>query len=185
MLFRSFANSAQASRARNVYESDVTIGELPNLRGHWLDRLPAIEEDISALEKKLAQAGAKSPPRADIAKYIQEVLGRPHRRMVSAHHTSPGPFHAGDSLEIEIAPKDTVKAIQLFYRRVNQGERFQMIQMERNGNAFAAKIPAAYTDSPYALQYYFEIRQDSGNASLYPGFVADLTNQPYFVVRQA
>jgi hypothetical protein len=32
-----------AERAKGVYVSDVTVGELPWLRGHWLDRLPAID----------------------------------------------------------------------------------------------------------------------------------------------
>ena len=41
-----------------------------------------------------------------------------------------------------------------------------------------------YTDSPYPLQYYFELRDARGHAWLYPGFRADLCNQPYFVVRQ-
>ena len=28
--------------------SDITVGENPQLRGHWLDRLPAIDADIAA-----------------------------------------------------------------------------------------------------------------------------------------
>jgi hypothetical protein len=39
-----------AERARGVYASDITVGELPQLRGHWLDRLPAIDQDISDMK---------------------------------------------------------------------------------------------------------------------------------------
>ena len=44
-----------AEIAKDVYKSDITIGELKVLRGHWLDRLPAMDEDINLLKKKLEQ----------------------------------------------------------------------------------------------------------------------------------
>ena len=52
------------------------------------------------------------------------------------------------------------------------------------GPGYRAAIPAAYTDSPYPLQYYFEVRESAEKAWLYPGFAADLANQPYYVVRR-
>lgn len=33
-----------ANLAKGVYMPDITVGEHPQLRGHWLDRLPAIED---------------------------------------------------------------------------------------------------------------------------------------------
>jgi len=54
--------------------------------------------------------------------------------------------------------------------------------MRERGGAHVAVIPAGYTDSPYPLAYYFEVKQ-SGRACLYPGLGPDLTHQPYFVVR--
>ena len=33
--------AALAEAAKGVYMSDITLGEWPQLRGHWLDRLPA------------------------------------------------------------------------------------------------------------------------------------------------
>ena len=41
-----------ANRAKGVYVTDITVGEHPQLRGHWLDRLPAIDADIAAIEKE-------------------------------------------------------------------------------------------------------------------------------------
>ena len=56
--------------------------------------------------------------------------------------------------------------------------------MEAQGNVYRGSIPAAYTDSPYPLQYYFELKESPERAWLYPGFTANLANQPYFVLRR-
>jgi hypothetical protein len=45
-------------------------------------------------------------------------------------------------------------------------------------------IPGDYTDSPFPVQYYFELRDPHNQSWLHPGFTADLCSQPYFVVRQ-
>jgi hypothetical protein len=58
-------------------------------------------------------------------------------------------------------------AVMLLYRQVNQAERCQSVEMERHAQSFKGTIPGAYTQSPFALQYYFELRQDPA-ASLYP-----------------
>ena len=57
--------------------------------------------------------------------------------------------------------------------------------MEATANRFAATIPAAYTDSAFPMQYYFELRDASGGATIWPGLDKTLTRQPYLVVRQA
>ena len=72
-------------------------------------------------------------------------------------------------------------AVTLHCRQVNQAERWQTADMERDGRSFKAMIPAAYTQSPFALQYYFELRQGP-TASLYPGFDEVFANPPYFVL---
>jgi hypothetical protein len=41
-----------------------------------------------------------------------------------------------------------------------------------------------YTRSPFALQYYFEVKMSPASAALYPGLGTERTDQPYFVVRQ-
>jgi hypothetical protein len=72
-------------------------------------------------------------------------------------------------------------AVMLLYRQVNQAERWQSVEMERDARSFKATIPGTYTQSPFALQYYFELRQGPA-ASLYPGFNEVFANQPYFVL---
>ncbi len=73
--------------------------------------------------------------------------------------------------------------MRLYYRRVNHAAPWLSAPMEARGGAHRAAIPGEHTRSPYPLQYYFEFREKSGGAALYPGFDEDLANQPYFVVR--
>ena len=56
--------------------------------------------------------------------------------------------------------------------------------MEFHDEAWRAVIPAAYTQSPYPLQYYFVVSQAVGK-NIYPGFNPNLTGLPYFVVRSS
>jgi hypothetical protein len=51
----------------------------------------------------------------------------------------------------------------------------------RNAAGFEAPIPASYTASPYPLQYYFEF-QRGGQSWSHPGFNANLSNTPYYLV---
>jgi len=173
-----------ANQAANIYQRDVTVGELPHLRGHWLDRLAAIDEDISDMAKKLEQSGPDASQGGRIQSCIQEALGRPRRISVECRHVPPASFRPGQPLNIEATLQKSAGSMRLYYRHVNQAERWQLMEMAAEGNRFRAIIPAAYTDSSYPLQYYFELRPKSGAASLYPGFASDLSNQPYFVVRQ-
>jgi hypothetical protein len=171
-------------RAKGVYVSDVTIGELPQLRGHWLDRLPAIDTDVAAMAAKLEQAG-KTESTARAAAAIQQALGRPVRAALPCHHTAPARFHAGQPLPVELSVDKKLASVRLYYRHVDQAERFESAEMQLKGARYAALIPATYTDSQFPLQYYFELRQSPESATLYPGLGAELTNQPYFVVRRA
>ena len=93
-------------------------------------------------------------------------------------HTPPARFTPRQPLALK-AQADA-KSGRLYYRHVNQAERWQSMELASG----AATIPASYTDSPYPLQYYFECRTSPEQAWLYPGFAPDLANQPYFVVRR-
>jgi hypothetical protein len=166
-----------ADRAKGVYVADLTVGEQPWLRGHWTDRLAAIDEDIAALEKKLASASYSEHPRIQAA--ITEALGKPQRPQTAVRHMPPAHFTPKQALILK-ATADA-RSGRLYYRHVTQAERWESAEL-RDG---AATIPAAYTDSPYPLQYYFEFHLAADKAFLYPGFAADLANQPYFVLRRS
>jgi hypothetical protein len=68
---------------------------------------------------------------------------------------------------------------------VDQAERFNRTRMTGDSSQYRATVPAAYTDSFYPLQYYFEVTKSDGVVQLHPGFSTDLTNQPYFVLRRS
>ena len=173
-----------AAPARGVYMSDITVGELPQLHGHWLDRLPAIDRDIAALAETLT--GTRSvEPAAAVTRAIKEVLSPAPRAVLVCRHVQSHKFLPRQPLVIELAVAPSLVSAKLYYRHVNQAERFNVVEMERRGEHWTATIPAAYTVSFYALQYYFELRDTSGAAQLYPGFSKALTGQPYFVVRRS
>ena len=163
--------------------SDITVGEQPQLRGHWLDRLPAIDADIAAHREEARAEQARREPESGAAAAIPEALGRPRRAPVACRHTPPAAFQPRQALEIEIAFEKKPASVRLYYRHVNHAERYETAEMRRRDNRWRAAIPATYTNSPYPLQYYFEIEQGPDSATLYPGLGPDLTNQPYFVVQ--
>ncbi len=169
-----------AEKAKGVYVADITVGELPWLRGHWLDRLPAIDADIALLEKRLRSARVSDDPKVKAA--VAEAVGRPRRPSVAMRHRAPDLFRRTRPLALELGGPMLTSA-RLYYRHVNQAERWQSAAMDRKEAAYIAAIPGAYTDSPYPIQYYFELKSAPDRAWLYPGFPADLAGQPYYVVR--
>ena len=72
--------------------------------------------------------------------------------------------------------------MRLYYRHVDQAERWTSVEMSHQNGHYAGAIPAEYTMSEFALQYYFGADDGKGRAWLYPGFNKTLSNQPYFAV---
>ena len=176
-----------AEEAKSVYVSDITIGPRRDERGNWLDRLPAIDDDIADMAKRLESLQGIAEQPANVGVAIQQALGSPQRNPIPCSHTAPAQFAPGRDLQLVVLfqqPVDFALA-RLYYRHVNQAERYQTAELRAQGKEFRATIPGSYLNPTYPLQYYFEFRQGKHNAWLYPGFNADLTNQPYFVVRRA
>lgn len=165
-----------AERAKAVYAADVSYGRIPQRRGHWSDRLAAIEADLAAMKTAIAaQPGGDGG-----AALLAAIAQPPQRPTMGAHHVPPDRFAAGADLPVVLSGAGNASA-RLFYRHVNQGERWQSVAMSQEGDTFRAAIPGAYTNSPYPLQYYF-VLETGAQAALYPGFNATLSNQPYFAV---
>jgi hypothetical protein len=174
-----------ANRAKDVYKADITIGENEVLRGHWLARLPAIDEDIAFMANLLDQTKSSGTAQQENVRLaILEAIGRPVRPSAVCQHIQPKKFQAGKPLELELSFEKAPGSARLYYRHVNHAERFESVEMQLAGKSYKAAIPAAYTDSLYPLQYYFELKDGPKSAWMFPGFNADLTNQPYFVVRK-
>jgi hypothetical protein len=165
-----------AETAKGVYRSDVSFGYEYQLRGHWLDRLPAIDEDIARMQKMLDNL----PP----SDGSLERIGGKRRAVWECRHEEPPAFRRGKPIDVALSVKEKqVDAVVLHYRRVNQVERFLTTDMTAKGSEFRGRIPGEYTDSPFPVQYYFELRW-AGTFAMYPGIGPLLSSQPYFVVRQ-
>jgi hypothetical protein len=180
-IWRNFAEGA-----KGVYVSDITFGPSPFQRGNWFDRLPAIDEDIFEMQKRLETASAAGEPRNSIS--MHELTSPPKREFVDVQHAPAASFVPAQPLEIAVGiPRSAAQslAVRVHYRHVNQAERYESADMSANGNCFTAVIPANYTNSSYLLQYYFELRRLPETAWLFPGLGSDLKTQPYFVVRPA
>ncbi|HWB87218.1 MAG TPA: hypothetical protein VG675_23945 [Bryobacteraceae bacterium] len=175
--------SEVANRAKGVYMSDITVGEHPQLRGHWLDRLPAMDRDIAAVEAK--SGAAQSAPNSRTAQAIQEALGRPVRPALAASHEPATTFRPGEPLNILLTLEKPAASVKLYYRHVDQAERYEAVEMEAQQRRYRSSIPGSYTNSVFPLEYYFEVRESPESATIYPGLSANLTQRPYFVVRRA
>lgn len=171
---------------RGVYLQDLTFGDPPHRRGHWADRLPAMEKDLAYMEQLLAEQSQGSlPPVTGPSKGAAAWLGRRPERPACSHETPSG-FHPGRPLEIALkSAAGNLQSVILDYRHVNHGEAFRVEQMSGGSGEWRHTIPADYTNSAFPLMYYFELHDRAGNAWLYPGLDADLANLPYFVVRRA
>jgi len=177
--------SQMATRANSTYLPNVSYGDVPKRKGHWSDRLPAIDIDLAAMQAKLQSTAAPVSPGQDAAKAIRAARGKPARPIVDCTHIVPASFHPGQPLPLSLAISSTTTrptSMRLFYRHVNQAERWLSVEMQNNGGTFRGSIPGDYTQSIYPLQYYFEIEFGNATASLFPPFNATLSNQPYCAI---
>ena len=158
------AHWARLAETARVYLPDVTVGELDCLRGHWLDRLPAIDADIADMEAW--------QPAAPLTQTAAALHATPTWK-----HTAAPTFRPGAPLALDLTAD---AAPTLHYRHLNQGDRWQSLEMSPTSpGRYRAEIPAAYTASPYHLQYYFSATKP--NPILYPGLGPKLSQQPYFI----
>ncbi|HEY3863965.1 MAG TPA: twin-arginine translocation signal domain-containing protein [Verrucomicrobiae bacterium] len=183
-----------ANGAAGLYRNDVTYGPDYYQRGHWLDRLAAMDDDLARMEKLLGQSGAATKTDWQrIKRAIDEASkgklpwtrGRPNNAPAGEFHTPPASFQRGRDLMLTVRAQAADSGVQLRYRRVNQSELWQEIPMHRASNEFHAAIPASYADSPFPLQYYFRIHLAPKGVALHPGLERPVNGQPYYVVRQA
>ena len=176
-----------AERANGIYISDVSYGDVPMRRGHWSDRIPAIDTDLAAMEQKLQSPPASAGSATGTNQAIAAATGRPNRSSVPCNHMPPEAFDPGEPLALSLSVSATTEATKptsarLYYRHVNQAERWLSAEMQENDGSYSAAIPGDYTQSAYPLEYYFELVRGNESAWLYPAFNTTLSNQPYYAI---
>jgi hypothetical protein len=169
------------TRAHGVYAPDLSISDRFTERGQWADRLKDIDADIAALETRLATVTVVTDKPTGLAAIFETRARDP----LPVQHAVPANFTRGQAVPLLAAVREGLTKATLWYRRVNAAERWIATDMTSTADGWRAEIPAAYTDSPYPLQYYFEFRAAPHRAWIYPGFDEKLLNQPYVVVRVA
>ena len=179
--------------AKGVYVPDITFGPNSVLRGHWADRLAAIDKDLADMEKlaKKAPAAAAEPEETGVS--WASAISRPGflasdcQFRPRCQHLPPASFRPGKPIPVEISVESgyRLSSAVLHYRHVDQSNEYQIVDMSARGGRWRAEIPAEYTDSAYPLLYYVELHDPRGAVWLYPGLNASLTNQPYFIIRRA
>jgi len=179
--------ATMAERAKHVYVSDITYGSVPSRRGDWSDRIPSIDRDLAAMQENLKDPNAATGSAQNAERAIRAATERPRRSSVNCSHTPLLTFHPGQPLSVSLhlsgtATQAAPSSVHLFYRHVNQAERWKSTEMKRSHSGYSASIPADYTNSVYPLQYYFELNRGTDLAWLYPAFNASLSNQPYYAI---
>jgi hypothetical protein len=173
--------AAMAARADKVYVADITYGETPMRRGNWSARLAAIDRDVAAIESKPTMPAA-NPGAAD--KAVLAAAGRPARPADNCSHTPPAAFHPGQplALSLSVTGGTLPDSVRLYYRHVDQAERWVTVAMQPSQDGFSASVPGEYTNSAFALQYYFALARKAETTWLHPGFNSTLSNQPYYAI---
>ena len=127
-----------AERAQAVYAADISYGSTPFRRGHWADRLAAINADLALLDNALGN----EPVRPGVANTaILRAAAPTQRPTIPAKHTAPDSFHPGSELALTIATPPTVTDAILWYRHVNHGERWLSTPMQHWNHALAICTP--------------------------------------------
>jgi hypothetical protein len=173
-----------ATHAAAVYMKDVSYGSTPMRRGHWSDRLGAIDTDLETLTARVKAAGQPDVSSENTRRATVEATGRPGRPVLACSHKPPLSFDTGAPLALAVTAlvPDEVVSVRLHYRHVDQAERWKRVEMQGDGGSFTAAIPADYTATEFPLEYYFDLAGKSGATRLEPAFNETLSNQPYCTV---
>ncbi|MEU5259821.1 hypothetical protein [Amycolatopsis sp. NPDC021455] len=173
------AYSGIAAVTAGVYADELTFGHALSERGHWAENRDAMADDLHALrvERDRATSGAGPVP-------IAHRDRRPE--LDGLHVVVPERFERAASLQVGLAGPPAVigriAAATLHYRHLDHSEDWNRLPMRRDGERFAASVPAAFTAGSYPIMCFAEVDLLDDAPILVPGFQPDLANQPYVVV---
>jgi len=172
---KSFSEWATISEiSKNYYLPDLTYGPQTWLRGRWDDRLPAIKEDIEIMKKKFQNTKFTQINNQNYTKLLQK---KTNQKFLIKHKTKL----TNKGLSIIIHDFKISKNIKLYlnYREINQSKNWLRKKIETKENSILTTISNKLLQSEYPIQYYFEL-VNNNYSSFCPGFVNNLSNQPYY-----
>ncbi len=172
---------AIVATADGVY-GDLSCSDTLSEHGAWADKLALIDGDIAAVKAMRANARLTNDPRA--AAVVQAALTHETYRAADLSHVPPSGFKSGDAVALAFDAPAAVSGVKLWYRHVNQAERWQSVTATADGHTWRAAIPADYTSSPFPLQYYAEVWTAPRDGRLYPGFPEVAAPLPYIVLHR-
>ena len=131
---------------------------------------------------RLAADGAGEGTRQD-ALAMARILHWSTAQIMPCQHVPRPEVTRGEPVRITCIPFGASRRdVRLLYRQTLQTAPWQEAPMTWAGGACHATIPGEYTDSPYAILYYFEIACD-GVSSFFPGLGEDVSSTPYFHIK--
>ena len=160
--------------SKNYYLTDLTYGPQSWLRGRWDDRLPAIKEDIEIMKKKFQNTKFTQINNQNYTKLLQK---KTNQKFLIKHKTKL----TNKGLSIIIHDFKISKNIKLYlnYREINQSKNWLRKKIEIKENSILTTISNKLLQSEYPIQYYFEL-VNNNYSSFCPGFIKNLSNQPYY-----
>jgi hypothetical protein len=176
---------SDAAERASVYVPDLTFGPEARLRGHWSDRLPAIDADLRDMRDRLREPAPAPDGVVDVVALVDAAERRP---VVEIAHAPPEGFVPGEplTLRVGVGGEDAgrVAGIQVRFRPMNHALAFSACEMRRSDEEYTAELPGSELTGEHPLAYAFEVRTDRA-ACRHPGLGPTLTEQPYVVVRPA
>ncbi len=170
----------EAAAAGAAYRDDLPFGRMPYQRGHWRDRLPAVDADLAAV--------AAHADRCSCRRGRSPVDWT--RIDAGVDHEPPAYFTPGQSLPLRFAGVRPDLEAALRYREVDQSQRWSELVMTPHGaGEWTADVPASSTSGRYALQYYLVLTGAAGDTAaasvgLWPGIdPINFSRQPYVVIQ--
>ena len=112
-------------------------------------------------------------------------LGAPRSAWSWTEQLQPGePIVVNGSFSTD-EPTAVIGSATLHCRRVNQAEPWRTLELTSETGRLEAAIPGEYTDSPFPIQFYFELRDARSQTWLDPGLDRSLRGPPYYLIRRA
>lgn len=176
------ANWAALADVASAYRDDLPFGQMPYQRGHWRDRLPAIDADLAAVSRHQDQCNCRT---ADLPIQPWQQL------TVELTHQPPADVCAGRPVLITATVAEPGIRLALRYREVDQSRRWVELPMSRSGSdrcRWTVEIPGSAISGDFHLQYRFVGHRPADGdqpaaVGLWPGLdPVRLDRQPYHLL---